>query len=99
MLYQKIIKLLDNTPNQSSKFRIHQCLSQVCVFNYSDECLLKKLTMAPVTTPLANSSNNNKGVVFENSAPFTDWISKLNNTQIENVKDIDVVMPIYNLIK
>ena len=55
--------------------------------------------MAPVTTPLANSSNNNKGVVFENSAPFTDWISKLNNTQIDNVKDIDVVMPIYNLIK
>ena len=31
--------------------------------------------------------------------PFTYCISKINNTQIGNVEDIDVVMPIYNLIE
>ena len=31
--------------------------------------------------------------------PFTECISKVNNTQIDNAKDIDVVMPMYNLIE
>ena len=32
-------------------------------------------------------------------ATFTDYISKINNTQIDNAKYIDVVMPTYNLIE
>ena len=40
-----------------------------------------------------------KGVIFKNCAPFTDWISEINNTQIDNVKYIDGVMPMYNLIE
>ena len=39
----------------------------------------------------------NKKVEFKNCAPFTDCISGTNNTEIENAKDIEVVMPIYNL--
>ena len=34
----------------------------------------------------------------KNCAPFADCISGTNNTQIDNAKDIDVVMPMYNLI-
>lgn len=34
----------------------------------------------------------------EISAPYTDGISEINNTQVYNAKDINVVMPIYNLI-
>ena len=41
----------------------------------------------------------NKEVVCKNCAPFTDCISKVNNIQIDNVKYIDVVMPMYNLIE
>ena len=41
----------------------------------------------------------NKGVIFKNCAPFTDCISKLSNTQIDNAKYKDVEMPIYNLIE
>ena len=29
---------------------------------------------------------------------FTDCISEINNTQTDNAKDIDVVLPMYNLI-
>ena len=43
--------------------------------------------------------NTNKKVIFENCAPFTYCISKINNTQVDNVKDIDIVMPMYNLIE
>ena len=30
-------------------------------------------------------------------APFTNCISEINNTQVDNAKDIDIVMPMYNL--
>ena len=38
-------------------------------------------------------------VIFKICAPFTDSISKINNTQVDNAKDIDIVMPMYNLIE
>ena len=38
-------------------------------------------------------------VLFKNCALFTDCISEVNNTQIDKAKDIDVVIPIYNLIE
>ena len=41
----------------------------------------------------------NKGVTFRNCAPFTNCISEINNTQIDNVKYTDVVMPLYYLIE
>ena len=41
----------------------------------------------------------NKGVTFRNCAPFTNCISEINNTQIDNVKYKDVVMPLYDLIE
>ena len=37
--------------------------------------------------------------MFKNCAPFTDCISKINNTQVDNGKDIAIVMPINNLIE
>ena len=39
----------------------------------------------------------NKIVIFKNCAPFTDCLNELNNTQVDNAKYIDAVMPIYNL--
>ena len=40
-----------------------------------------------------------KKVIFKNCAPFTDCISEINNTQIDNAKDIDIIMPMDNLIE
>ena len=48
---------------------------------------------------LGEPDNVGKEVLFKNCAPFADCISEINNTQIDNAKDIDVVMPIYNLIE
>ena len=41
----------------------------------------------------------NKGVIFKNCAPFTKCISRINNADIDNAQDIDIVMPMYNLIE
>ena len=37
--------------------------------------------------------------MLKNCAPFTNCISEINNTQIDNAKDIDIVIPMYNLIE
>ena len=47
----------------------------------------------------AAANNANKKVVFKNCAPFTNCISKINNTQIGNAQYIDIVMPMYSLIE
>ena len=41
----------------------------------------------------------NRFLTFENYAPFTSCISKINNTLIDNAEDLDIVMPMYNLIE
>ena len=45
------------------------------------------------------ADERDKGVAYKNCAPFTNCISEINNTQIDNAKDIDIVMPIYDLIE
>ena len=45
------------------------------------------------------TDERNIEVIFKNCVPFTDWISKINNTQKINAEDLDVVMLIYNLIE
>ena len=41
----------------------------------------------------------NRFLAFKNNAPFTNCISKINNVLIDNVEDLDVVMPMYNLLE
>ena len=45
------------------------------------------------------ADERDKGVSFKNWVPFINCISEINNTQVDNAKDIDIVMPMYNLIE
>lgn len=38
-------------------------------------------------------------MILENDTPFTDCISEISNRQVDNTKDLDIAMPLYNLIK
>ena len=40
-----------------------------------------------------------KKLFFKNNAPFTNCISKINGVKIHNAEDLDVVMPMYNLLE
>ena len=73
--------------------------SSLC--DYSDAYILVKGTITVNNTAAvgAAANNTNKKVIFKNCAPFTNCISEINNTQIDNAKDIDIVMPMYNLIE
>ena len=69
--------------------------------DYSDAYILIKRTITVLNTSVAPAATNNgdKKVIFKNCATFTGCISEINNTQVDNAKDIDVVMPMYNLIE
>ena len=71
--------------------------SSLC--GYSDAYILVKGNISVNNTAGANAdaNNTNKKVIFKNCAPFTNCISKINNTQVDNAKDIDIVMPMYNV--
>ena len=73
--------------------------SSLC--DYSDAYILVKgnKTVNNTAAADADSNNANKKVMFKNCAPFTDCISQTNNTQVDNAKDIDIIMPMYNLIE
>ena len=45
------------------------------------------------------ADERDKGVTFKNCAAFTKCISRMNNTDIDNAKCVDIVMPMYNLIE
>ena len=47
----------------------------------------------------ADEDERNKGVVFKNCVPFITCKREINNTEIDNAKDIDIVMPVYSLIE
>ena len=50
-----------------------------------------------------NNANDNafgeKKLVFKNNVPFIICISKINGIKIDNAEDLDVVMPMYNLLE
>ena len=41
----------------------------------------------------------NRFLAFKNNAPFTNCISKINDVLIDNSEDLDIVMPMYNLLE
>ena len=97
MEFQKIINLLDNTSDQQTKFRTKNWveINDESGGTYSTNSQIKFKT-SMLRSSLTDYSDTyilvSGTVVFENCAPFTDCISEINNTQIENAKYIDLVM-------
>ena len=85
--------------NSQIKFKTTMLKPSLC--NYSDAYILVKgkITVNNTAVADADANNTNKKVIFKNCAPFTICISEINITQVENAKDIDIVMPMYNLIE
>ena len=85
--------------NSQIKFKTTMLKSSLC--DYSDAYILVKGTISVNNTAAqgAAANNTNKKVISKSCAPFTNCVSEINNTQIDNAKDIDIVIPMYNLIE
>ena len=57
--------------------------------------------MKEIITFEGTSANNriNKEPAFKNNAPFRSCISKINNIFIDNAEDVDIVLPMCNLVE
>ena len=84
--------------NSQIKFKTSTLRSNLC--DYSDAYILFSETVAVSNIAGARAAaNNKKNIIIKHCTPFTNCISEINNTQIDNAKDNDTVMPMYNLIE
>ena len=100
-------------PNKEIRIKTSMLRSDLCDFNDAYIVVTRNIILnkkiftannfkAPDNTA-ANTANNNvfgeKKLVFKNNAPFINCISKINGLKIDNAEDLDVVMPMYNLLE
>ena len=83
--------------NPSKQIRFKTSMLRLDLCGFSDAYSFVKGTIT--VTGGGNSSRKNKPLAFKNNAPFISCISKINNTLIDNAEDLDIAMPMYNLIE
>ena len=106
MDYQKVINLLDNIPNQPSKLRTKTWVKINNDLRGADntnsqikfKTVKRTITIAggEADQAVSQTDKRDKEVILKNCVPFTDCISEINNTQVNNAKDLNVVMPMFN---
>ena len=86
-------------PNKQIKFKTSKLKSSL--FDHGNAYILVKGNIRVNNTSAddAAANNNDKKVIFENCAPFTNCISSINKKQIDDGKYIYIVMSMYNLIE
>ena len=77
-------------------FRIKTPMLRADLCDFSDAYIVVK---GDITVTNPNNAKRNKAVTFKNNAPFINCISKINGVKIDNAEDLDVVMPMYNLLE
>ena len=86
-----------NTYNTSKPIRFKTSMLRSDLCDYSDAYVWVKGKIT-VTNPNDNT-NFSTELTLKNNAPFISCISKINNELVENAEDLDIVMPMYNLLE
>ena len=81
-------------PNKEIRIKTPMLRSDLC--DFSDAYIVVK---GDITVTNPNNAKRNKAVAFKNNAPFINCISKINGIKTDNAEDLDVVMPMYNLLE
>ena len=68
--------------------------SDLCDFNDAYIVVKRNITLEG-----DDANKRNKDLAFRNNAPFINGISEINGVNIDNAEDLDVVMPMYNLLE
>ena len=69
--------------------------SDLCDYSDSHVCVKRKITV----TKARNNANFDIILTLKNNAPFISCISKNKGELVENAEDLDIVMPMYNLLE
>ena len=76
--------------------------SNLC--DYSDAYILVKGAITVTAPGVNNNADNirdkrNRPLILKNNAPFVSCITRINGELIEDADDLDILMPIYNLLE
>ena len=88
--------------NKSIRFKAPMLRSNLC--DYSDAYILVKSAIT-VTTPGDNNirdnirDKRNRPLILKNNPPFVSCITRINGELIEDADDLNIVMPMYNLLE
>ena len=87
------------TYNVDSQIKFLTTMLKSSLCDYNDAYILVKGTITVNKTAAAGADANdtNKKVIFKNCAPFTNCICEINNTNVDDAKDLDIVTSMYNL--
>ena len=87
------------SPKTQIRFKTEMVRSSLC--DSSDAYIHVKGNISVNNTVAEGTAANNaaKEVIFKNCAPFTNCISEINNTEIDNAEYTDIVITMYNLIE
>ena len=92
---KKWIKFYDYSLNKEIGIKTSMLRSDLC--DFSDAYIVVEGT---ITLEGDNDANKqNKNLAFQNNAPFANCISNINGVKIDNVEDLDIIMPMYNLLE
>ena len=81
--------------NKSIRFKTPMLRSDLC--DYADAYILVSGTIT--VTGNHPRDRENKPVILKNNAPFVSCITRINGELIEDADDLDIVMPMYNLLE
>ena len=98
-LTKKWIEVYDQSEgnyNVNKEIRIKTSMLRSDLCDFSDAYIVVK---GDITVTNPNNAKRNKAVAFKNNAPFINCISKINGVKIDNAEDLDVLMPMYNLLE
>ena len=96
------VNSLSNTYNENKSIRFKTPMLRSDLFDYSDAYILVngKITVNGIVNGPENEINRrNRPLILKNNAPFVSCITKINDELIEGTEDLDVVMPMYNLLE
>ena len=82
--------------NPNKKIRIKTPILRSDLCDFSDAYIVVK---GDITVTNPNNAKRNKAVAFKNNAPFINCISKIHGIKIDNAENLDVTMPMYNLLE
>ena len=98
------VNSLSNTYNENKSIRFKTPMFRSNLCDYSDSYILVKGKIT-VTAPGENNigdnikDKKNRPLIFKNNAPLVSCITRINGELIEDADDLDIVMPMYNLLE
>ena len=95
---------LSNTYNENKSIRFKTPMLRSNLCDYSDAFILVKGIITVTALGANNGANDirdkkNRQLILKNNAPFVSCITRFNGELIEDADDLDIVMPMYNLLE